>query len=69
MKNGMVKKALKLGVKGLLHTLGFTLSVIADASASSAKEEEHKPTTEELMCGERIIGSDKYYFPNQKTHK
>lgn len=69
MKNGMVKKALKLGAKGLLHTLGFTLSVIADTSAASAKSKKHNPTLHETMCGEKMPLSDKYFVPDDKFPK
>lgn len=69
MKNENGLKILKITGKALIITLQFVLRVFVRILDDSTKAKEHKPTTEELICGERIIGSDKYVIPDQKSHK
>lgn len=46
--------------------LKFLLNLLADVLEDSAKEKEYEPTYQELICGEKIPGSDKYYIPDSK---
>ena len=69
MKNENGIKFLKIAGKGLIATLRFSLLVIVRILDDSTKKKVHQPTAEELMCGERILHSDKYDMPDQKFHK
>lgn len=69
MKTKQMATPRKAGLKIFLGIIKFTLSIFAAVLDASAKQKEHEPTTEELISGERIIGSDKFDFPDQKFHK
>lgn len=49
----------------LLKIFVFVMEFILNVS-KSGKKKEYTPTTEELISKERIIGSDKYEYPEQK---
>jgi hypothetical protein len=57
---------MKFLLKILVGIAKFTLRVFCRYCAASKKEEMHKPSMFEVMCGERIPTSDRYFIPDKK---
>jgi hypothetical protein len=69
MKKNIAEKVLKTLEKAPRYFLWFALTVITKVLADSAKKEKYKPTLHEIMHGEKIPFSDKYFVPDEKFHK
>lgn len=65
MKNKSAKTILFFLCRSLLKVVKFSFILFAELLVAT-KTEEHTPTTEELLCGERVLPSDKYDYPDQK---
>jgi hypothetical protein len=68
MKNFNSRNFFKTFGKVLLITTRFLLQIFFAMLDSSAKTKKHKPSQHEIMCGEKLPFSGKYYIPEEK-HK
>lgn len=69
MNNAEVKNVAKIISKAFVMTFCFTLKIFLAMLAATSKKKQYEPTFEELTCGEKIPGSDKYFIPEHKHHK
>lgn len=69
MENRIGKNLLKMTWKILRGTFRFTLLVIFEMLNTPAKKKEYEPTMHEIMCGEKIPFSEKYFIPDEKYRK